>query len=500
MFKSDFVEKNTKIFIIFIVTVFLIFAIGSSLTNRPQVDDAMFANAAYNLAEHGFFGTTMLGKEITGELRIDQRTYWVMPLFLLQTSAFFKVLGFDIFSMRLVSVFWGLILLWSFYQIGLKLSTKKEIAILAMSFVGFDYLVLDTASGGRMDLMSASLSFLSLAIYLVIREKNLMWAIFLSQLSVTLSGLTHPNGIIAFFAMIFVTLFLDYKKLKWKHIIVAITPYLIGGLAYGSYILQDFEDFRAQITANAMMSGRMGGTSSPLTSFLREFTEKYPHAFGLGMNSGGHSGPIYLKSLILLGYIIGFFSLILIKPLRENRNYWILLVWVAIQFVIMSLLDGQKQTYYLIHVIPLYCACLAIFVYWLWEKSVLPKWIIILGCVGFFGLQLGGMALRIKQNTNGNFYKPVIAYLQDNTKNDETIMGGPELGFGLRYSDKLIGDPTMGMMSGKRAKFIVYDSAIEISWRESEKFNPEFYEYLPKLLKEYDVVYENPAYKIYSRR
>jgi 4-amino-4-deoxy-L-arabinose transferase-like glycosyltransferase len=500
MFNSDFIERNTKITVVFILAVFLLFAIGSSLTNRPQVDDAMFANASYNLAENGFFGTTMFDKSRENLLRIEQKTYWVMPLFLLQTSLFFKLFGFGIFSMRLVSIFWGLILLGSFYFIGSKLSGKKAVGVLAMAFIGFDYMVLDTSSSGRMDLMSASLSFLSLAIYLVLREKNLLWAIFLSQLCVTLSGLTHPNAIIAFLAMIFVTLFLDFKNLSWKHIFVAAAPYLIGGLGYGSYVLQDFEAFRSQLIENATMSGRMGGTSSPLTSFLREFTEKYPQAFGLGFNSSGHTGPIYLKSLNLLGYIIGLFSLIFIKPLRQNRNYLILLVWVAIQFVVMSLLDGQKQTYYLIHVIPLYCLCLAVFVNWAWENSALPKGLIILGCLGFFALNLGGMALRIKQNTYGNYYKPVIAFLLENSKNGEIIMGGSELGFGLKYSDILIGDPTLGMRSGKRAKYIVYDSAMELSWREAEKFNPEYYEYLPHLLLEYDIVYENPSYKIYTRR
>lgn len=500
MISDNFLEKNRKVIITFIVVVFLVFAIGSSLTNRPQVDDAMFANASYNLAENGFFGTTTFDKDATSLLRIDQKTYWVMPLFLLNVSLFFKILGFSFFTMRLVSVFWGLVLIGSFYFVGLKLSSKKAIGILCMAFVAFDYLVIDTASGGRMDLMSASLSFLALAIYLVLREKNLIWAIFFSQLSVTLSGLTHPNGIIAFFAMIFVTLFLDFRKLGWKHLLAGIVPYLVGGLSYGAYVLQDFEAFRAQFIENATMSGRMGGTSSPLTSFIREFTEKYPHAFGLGGNSGGHSGPIYLKSLILIGYVIGFFSLILIKPLRQNRNYLILIVWIAIQFIVMAFLDGQKQTYYLIHVIPLYCACLAIFINWLWENSVLPKWVIVLGCCGFFALQLGGMALRIKQNTNGKYYQPVIAYLKENTQDNETIMGGPELGFGLRFSDKLIGDPTFGMRTGKRAKYIVYDSAVELSWREAEKFNPQFYEYLPKLLQEYDIVYENPSYKIYVRR
>ena len=126
--------------------------------------------------------------------------------------------------------------------------------------------------------------------------------------------------------------------------------------------------------------------------------------------------------------------------------------------------------------------------------------LIVVGCICFFGLQLGGMALRIKQNTNGNYYQPVITFLKENTKNGETVMGGAELGFGLKYADNLIGDPTFGMRSGKRPKYIVYDSAVELSLQDATTMFPEFYEYFPKLLQEYEMVYENPSYKVYARK
>ena len=96
---------------IFSVLLFLTLAIGSSLTHRPQVDEGLFASPAYNLAFNGHFGTTIFDMETSSLTRIDQKTYWVMPLFLLNVAASFKIFGFSLFAMRLVSVFWGLILL-----------------------------------------------------------------------------------------------------------------------------------------------------------------------------------------------------------------------------------------------------------------------------------------------------------------------------------------------------------------------------------------------------
>ena len=80
-------------------------------------------------------------------------------------------------------------------------------------------------------------------------------------------------------------------------------------------------------------------------------------------------------------------------------------------------------------------------------------------------------------------------------------MGGAELGFGLGFSDNLIGDGRFGFYTDKRPKFIVFDDAAQSSWEESKDFAPELYEYIPRLLsQEYTLVYENPAYKIYVRR
>lgn len=487
--------------IVICLSLFLILTIGSSLTNRPQVDEAMFASPAYNLATKGFFGTTVLEIEGSPLTRIDQRTYWVMPLFLLNVSASFKAFGMSLFTMRLVSVFWGIVLLAAWYFIVLKLSDNRNIALLCLFLLAGNYTILDTASSGRMDIMSAALGFSALAVYLLWRERNLTTAIFLSQCFVVASGLTHPNGLFAFFGLIFTTLFLDFRRINLKCVAAALVPYLVGGAAFGWWVWQDAEAFRVQFVDNALMSGRMKSATSPLSGIIREFTEKYPHAYGLGANSGGHSGPIYLKSLILIGYILGVLGVIFTKSLRQNRNYFLLLVLTAIYFVVMSLIDGQKQTPYLVHIVPFYCVLLAIWLEWAWQRRFVPR----LPLISFVGalmiLQIGGMALRIRQNTYGKVYQPAIEFLKENAGENETIMGSPTLGFALGFPDNLNGDPRFGYTTGKRPRLLVFDDESYNSWQESKEFYPEHYEYIPRLLnEEYKLVYENPAFKIYERR
>lgn len=483
------------------VSVFFALAIAASLTHRPQIDEGMFASPSLNLATKGFFGTTVLETEQSPLTRIAERTYWVMPLYLLNAAASFEVFGFSLFSMRLVNILWGLALILSCYFIALKLSKDKNIAVLSLIFIACNYTVLDTAASGRADMMSASLGFVAVAAYLLLRERNLALAVFVSQFFVVLNGLTHPNGILAFCGLLFLTFYLDFRQIKLKHIGFAVLPYIIGGTAFGIWVLQDFPAFKDQFIDNVLMGGRMEGFGSPLDSFVREFTERYPHAHGLQANSGGHSGPIYLKGLILLGYIAGVLGVLFTKSLRNNRNYRALLIMTAIYFVVMALIDGQKETPYLVHIVPFYSMLLAIFVNRLRENGTVPKPLLLASVCLFLALQTGGMAMRVRQNTYGNFYQPAVNYLKQNAGEKDIIMACSDFGFGLGFPDNLIDDGRFGFNTGKRPRFIVYDDQVKMSWEASKKFFPEFYEYFPRLLRdEYKLVYENAAYKIYERR
>ncbi|HEX8638923.1 MAG TPA: hypothetical protein VF692_12720 [Pyrinomonadaceae bacterium] len=502
MMKNFSVSRRFRLILaIAAVSLFFALAIAASLTHRPQIDEGMFASPAHNLASEGFFGTTVLEIEKSPLTRIEQRTYWVMPLYLLNVAASFKVFGFSLFSMRLVNVFWGFALIAAWYFIALKLSKDKTIAVLSLILVACNYTVLDTAASGRMDMMSASLGFIAVAVYLLLRERNLLLAVFVSQCFVVLDGLTHPNGILAFCGLLFLTFYLDFRKITLKHAAVAVLPYVVGGIAFGVWILQDLQAFKDQFIDNVLMSGRMEGFGSPLSGFVREFTERYPHAYGLQANSGGHSGPIYLKGLILLGYIAGVLGVLFTKSLRINRNYRALLIMTAIYFVVMSLIDGQKETPYLIHIVPFYSTLLAIFVDWLRENEIIPKPILFASVCLFLALQTGGMALRVRQNTYGNFYEPAVAFLKQNAGEKDLIMAGSDFGFGLGFPPNLVDDGRFGFNTGKRPQFIVYDDQVKTSWEESKKFFPAFYDYFSRLLRdEYEIVYENAAYKIYRKR
>lgn len=497
-------NADTKVYLALIAVIILGFSlltVGSALTTRPESDEGGFANPAYNLVTEGHFGTTVMEMEHSSLTRIDQRTYWVLPLFLLNAAASFKILGFSLLSMRLVSAFWGIILILSWYFIILKLLKNRMTAVLAMSLVAFNYVVLTGSSLGRGDVMCAALGFAAIAVYIWLRERNLLLAVLLSQTLVTASGLTHFNGFLAFLGLLFITLYYDFRALRWQHLFVVSIPYLVGGTTFGIWVLQDPEAFKDQFITNALMSGRMDGFSSPLSGIIREFTFRYPRAFGLLEHSAGHSGPIYLKSLMLIAYLAGVLGVIFTRSLRQNKNVRALIILTAIYFITLALLDGQKLAVYLIYLVPLYCILLAVWLYRIWEinNRLFPMIALVIG--GIFSLQAGGLLLKIKQNTYGNYYLPTVQFLNKNTTANDTILGGSELRFALQTQARHYADGNFGFYTGKRPEYIVYDPGVEDSWKDSKTFFPEFYEYFPKLLKEeYKIVYENTAYKVYARK
>ncbi|MBX7055221.1 MAG: hypothetical protein K1X36_09715 [Pyrinomonadaceae bacterium] len=488
-----------KLLVATAILVFLVLAIGSVLTHRPQIDEGMFADPARNLAEHGTFGTTSLETDGSPLLRIANRTYWVMPVFLLNVAASFEVFGFGLTQLRMVSVLWGLVLLTAIFMIAVRVSRERWVGVVALVVAAGDYMVLETASSGRMDMMSSSLGFLAVALYLVLRERSLLAAVLVSHTVMTIDGLTHPNAIMAWLGLVFLTIYFDRSRIRLSHVLTAAIPYLVGGTVFGYWVMLDAEAFRSQFIDNATMGGRMQGFSSPLANVIREFTERYPHAYGLRAASSGHSGPIYLKSLILVGYVAGLAGVVSIRELRNK--YAPLIVLAVIYSVVLAILDGQKQTTYLIHVVPLYAIFAAAVANWCWVNKPVLK----VPVTAIFGIVLfvsaAGMAYRISQNTIGTYYRPMTAFLNESARNGELVMGGSELIFGLDPHVNHIADGRFGFYSKKRPEFIVTDSAVEDSLEQSEQLFPAFFEYFPKLLREeYSIAYENAAFKVYRRK
>ncbi|MGB8506829.1 MAG: glycosyltransferase family 39 protein [Pyrinomonadaceae bacterium] len=495
-------DRNFSLAVVGVIAVFVMLALGSALTERPGVDEGFFANPALNLVRKGFMGTTTIETAGTKVESISRHTYWVMPLHLVLQAGWYKIFGFSLFSMRAISILWGALALLAWYAIMRALTGDRRLALLACALIGSDFLFITIGASGRMDMMSAALGFAAYASYLSLRGRSLTTAILSGQSLTVAAGLTHPvGGTLAFAGLLFLIIYFDRRRLAWKHLLVALVPYAVGALGWGLYIAQEPSSFLPQFTNNATMNNRMGGFGNPLRAILDEFTIRYPAVFGLGSHSPGHAGPIYLKVLILAAYATAVLGVVFVRQLRRHEGYRALLILAALYFVILAILDGQKMSYNLLYIVPLYGALLAVFLRWCWTTSAVPRTLVTLCVSGLLVLQVGGVLYKMKQNTYAKGYAPAINFLKRNATPTSIIMGSSATGFGLGFPDTLVDDVKLGYYSGKRADFIVVDPEYEGTLEAFKDRQPEVYAYFGKLFNEdFRLVHDEGAYKIYARR
>jgi len=495
--------KQQLVLLCVVACASLALAFGSAFTKSPWSDEAWFAQAGLNLATRGEMTTPVLETTGTNFKGLERHTYWVMPLHLVTQAGWYKIFGFSLFSMRALSALFGVLALFAWYVVVKSLTGNRKVALLTFVLLAFDYIFVMAASFGRGDMMSMSLGASGLAAYLYWRERNFARAVLVSQTLIAACGLTHPNGGVAFFfGLLFLTLYFDRARLNWRHLGLAAIPYAVGAIGWGAYIMQAPSDFVAQFTANASTGGRMSGLTSPFSAIKNEITLRYLTAFGLGGHSPGTSGPVWVKSFVLLAYVVALAGCLSVRSLRIHRGYRALLILTGIFFLVLTFFDGQKLSFYLVHIVPLYTALLAAFIYWCYSTRFFPAWALALAVCGLLAIQTGGIFYRMKLDAYGSSYMSAVNFLKANSNADTTVMGSAVLGFEFGY-ERVLDDVRFGFRTGKRPDYLVVNDVYADSIRHYRAGGEgaELARHMNNLLtREYELVYDKNLYQIYFRR
>ena len=487
-----------------ILAIYLALSVGTALTHIPGTDEGYFANPAFNLLTKGVFATTVMETFGTPFKGMEHHTYWVMPLQPLALSFWYRVFGFGVFSTRSLSIVWGLVAMVSWFIIVRSLFKRTSLALLVVALLSCDYIFIVCASSGRMDMMSAALGFAGFATYLLLRERSLTWAILLSQSLVVMSGLTHPMGLLPFFGLIGLSLYFDRKRIGFKHVAIALIPYVIGGVAWGSYILQDPSSFYSQFLANATMGSdepigsRFEGLVSPLTGLRLELTQRYFANFGLGRRD---TSATQIKILFLVLYVAGVFGSLFVRQIRRTANYKLLLGVTLIYFLGLTIIDSQKQFYYLVHIVPFYLTMCGLFISWCWVRpNMFGKALaLVLGAIGI--VEIAALGYRMRRNNYRNSFQPVATFLKQNATAQSSIAATPGVALGLGFPDNVLSDPLFGYNSKRRFDYIVIDPESAYTIERSKERGQQTYEYTVRLLADYySLVYDHGSYTVYSRK
>ena len=489
----DITPRTRAILIGSTVSLYLMLAFTMALTKRPWCDEAWFATPALSLITTGHMSTTNLETAGTWLRGIDKYTYWMMPLDLLAQAAWYRMVGFGLLSMRTLSILWGLVALGSWVVVVRRLTGRPMVALLTLLFTATDFIFVRGASDGRMDMMTAALGFAALAAYLHWRERRLALAMAISHTLAAASTLTHPNGMLPWAGLVGLAIYLDGRRLRVWHAGIATAPYILGFAAWGLYISHDPAMFVQQFGGNA------GGRWHGVRGWIDTTIETYAAAFGLKTTWAG--AVVHLKLLTLLAYLAGTAGVLLTPSLRRARGVQALLLLTTIYFVLMSLFHSANSHDYLIHIVPMYAALLAVWLDWSWAAGRIPRTILAGAAGGLVLLQIGGTVQRAVLDPYRKMYMPVVDYLQQHASPGTLVMGSAELGFRLGFTPSLIDDVRLGYYSGRHPGFIVVDDRYREWFRGFAAKSPNISRHVQATLaNEFVKVYDHEPYQIYDRR
>jgi len=493
-------QRSERLTIVLIVLGFALSALLTVNAILPYVDEGMLFSPARNLVLHGHMGTSIVDE--TSELRvgmslrgISHYTYQVLPVYFLVQAPWYKLFGFGLLQMRLLSLALGVVALLCWYSIVRDLTGNRWAALVTLALLATNNQMVNASAFGRNDMLCVALASLALMSYFRWRERNFLLAIGLGHLFAALSLFTHPSGILPAAALVLVPVLFDRSRIRWSALPLAAAPYVACAAGWGLYALQAPDVFREQLATNA--ANRLYGLTEPGRALLTELRMRYLQEYGF---EPGANGAARLKILILLSYLTGIVGTLVIPALRRQRGVRILLSIAAANFLIYTVFEGTKQTFYLPSVIPVYAALLGILTTFLFRRRGWLGW----GLAGLVAitvlLNVSRTASVIREDAYHRSYAPAIEFLRRAAKPDELVMGSTELAFGYGFDSRLIDDHRLGKFSGKRPDFIVVNQRYEELFDYQRHARPELDAFVRDVLAHCDKIYDHAGVRIYRRR
>lgn len=441
------------------ILIFIGLCVGIVSTAMPWEDESWFGSATYNLMSHGELRTSIIEGAGTWRAGTKHHLYWEPPLSFIADAMFCSVASFSVFSIRTVSLLFGLFGLACCWALVRRGAGSAQVAALAVLITSSDYFYLTIASDGRMDMMCFATGFAGAVSYLLLRERNLALAVVVSQAFVVISGITHPNGILWFAVVAALTLLHDRRNITPRIFLLACIPYVLGAAVWGFFIVQDPREFVFQFRSNMRESSSSNSQNispilSPIRGIIAELNDRYLGPYGL---LPGVPLINRTKAAILLIYAAVVAICVSVKEIRRRAFVRDILLMTAIIFLGLMFVTGNKWYHYLVHIIPLWAILAAVVFTHYGTARGFPRYaslaaIALLVCVGW-----AGALHNIRQNTYKNLYVPAAQFIAANTQQNDLVVGPAGFWWALRDSREIKDDKNFGYYSHRTARMIVLD-------------------------------------------
>lgn len=215
-------------------------------------DEVLFAQPAVELLRHGKLATPLLTDVLPG---VDERTYWMPPLYFLVLAGTFAVAGPGPAPMRTVSLLSAATVLVLTYIVARRYGLSRTMAVLPIAILAADPVFVRASLFGRMDMLTLALMLVALLLIGGHRASSRTVTGALSGAAAGLAALTHP------FAIAMLPVFIAHKlRLRGGYDLRApAMGYAIVIVPWILYAAQDVAAFRAQLVSQFLFKGSHSG-------------------------------------------------------------------------------------------------------------------------------------------------------------------------------------------------------------------------------------------------
>ncbi len=486
------------------LALFLSFAlIGTRIVERsPYGDEALVAVPAWNLALHGYAGTTVLARKTLPWKGIGQRTYNVLPGGLLYLAPWFLVFPATIIVTRLAFLLWAAVLLASCFLFLRSLTASLTQATLAVILFSLHFSFILAASKARVDVMAAALGMASLASYVELRMRSLKLATLAASALAVAACLTHPQGVLYAVCLVILAAALDRRSFSAVHYALAAVPLAVCGAVWLWYVAQDPAAAVSQLIQNSNRQGRLPQSFNPWHALSREIFKRYLYRDVAA--SGTPVGMLILLLITLASAVI----IVRTRSLRRQPGVRLLLLLSATILTLETLLENSKERVYLIHAEIFYSALIAVFALHYWQAGQWRRRLAVLAVAIYLGINVGGVAVRLREDFNELSevgFRSALAFLQAHGSPRDLVSADRTFWFDCcGAGHNLVEDPELGVTTGLTPEYFVNSLHLNqermTDLDKYRKEDPALLRSVQERANQFQLIYDYAGYQIYRRR
>jgi hypothetical protein len=479
------------------LALFVSFALISTriFERSPFGDEALVAVPAWNLAQHGYAGNSVIKLQTLPWKGIDRHTYSTLPGGILYLALWLTVFPATILVTRLAFLLWSLVLLAGCFQFLRRLTASRTQATLAVILFSLHFSFILAASKSRVDVMAAALGMASLASYVELRARNLKLAALAASALAVAACLTHPQGVLYAVCLTILAVHLDRCSFSAIHYALAAVPLAVCGAVWLWYVAQDPAAAFSQLILDTHgRQGRFPRSFNPWYAFWREIFQRYLYrdAAARGTRVG---------KLILLLITSGSAAVIMFTTrLKRQPGVCLLLFLSAAILTLETLLENSKERTYLIHAQLFYSALIAVCVVHFWQAGRWRRWLSVLTTTTYIAISVGGIVVRLNADFNElseSGFRSALAFLQTHVSPRDLVSADETFWFDCcGAAHNLVDDPELGVTTGLTPEYFV--NSFNMSNYRIE--DPALLRSVQERAGQFQLIYDYAGYQIYRRR